>query len=48
MNLVNQMLLTVVLVCTSLLLIGSMISPIAFGTWLRMIDESRYTYTMEE
>ena len=48
MNLINQMLLTVVLTCVAVILLGAMIFPTAFGTWLRQIDDTRYEYTINE
>ena len=48
MNVVNQFLLTVLLVCATVLLFGAMVTPTLFGEWLQKIDNARYEFTMGE
>jgi len=47
MNIVNQMLLTVILFCASVILVVAMVSPDRFGNWLQKIDNARYEFMME-
>lgn len=48
MNIINQMLLTVLLTCASVILLGAMLMPTQFGGWLQLIDNARYEFTMEQ
>ncbi len=48
MNLVNQLLLTAVLTCVAVMMLGAMSFPAEFGRWLRQIDDTRYEYTINE
>jgi hypothetical protein len=48
MNIVNQMLLTVLLFSLGVFMLSAMMAPTLFGDWLQKIDEARYEYTMCE
>jgi hypothetical protein len=48
MNIVNQILLTILLILVSALFLRSMFDPTGFGEWLKQIDDARYEYTINE
>jgi hypothetical protein len=47
MNIVNQMLLTALLFCATVIIIVAMFSPTQFGNWLQEIDNARYEFIGE-
>lgn len=47
MNVVNQMLLTALLFLATVCLLGSMMAPTLFGSWLQKIDNGRYEFINE-